>query len=402
MNKVPSLKQAQRLILDLAQPTTAETVTLDNALGLVTATPLKANLPVPSFDHSTRDGYALKSRDLKPASVSNPVTLRVTGEIQAGCTELPSLATGQALRIMTGGAIPPGSDLVMAQEDVEINSTTIIVNQSPPAGSFVRKKGSAIARGRVIVRAGTTLAPDHLALLATAGTGAIKAHRKPAAAVICTGSELIPQGKTPRPGQVISSNRLLLDGLIKSCGGITTALTTAPDQGQEIATALKSFLTAQVPLIITTGGMGPGKFDLMAEVFSELKIKTIYNALEVKPGRATMLGIHGKSLVFAMPGPPPAVRLLFNELIKPALLKIGGARTPLNKLVRAELTESIYIRPGNFLHLKGGVSFIEGGKLRVNLADRTEKINCVIHLPPGRRHLKNGELVAIHPTTAAF
>ena len=140
----------------------------------------------------------------------------------------------------------------------------------------------------------------------------------------------------------------------------------------------------------------------MKEVFDKLKIKTIYNALEVKPGSATMLGSHGKSLIFAMPGPPPAVRLLFNELIKPALLKIGGARTPLNRLVRAELTESIHIRPGNFLHLKGGVYFTEGGKLRVNLADRTEKINCVIHLPPGRRHLKNGEQVAIHPTTADF
>ncbi len=402
MNQALSLKEAQRLILDLAQPATAETVTLDNALARVTATPLKANLPVPSFDHSTRDGYAVKSRDLKLASVANPVTLKVAGEIQAGCTELPSLDTGQTLRIMTGGAIPPGSNLVMAQEDVKINSATIIVNQSPPAGSFIRKKGSAIAGGTVIVRAGTTLAPDHLALLATAGTGDIKVHRKPTAAVICTGSELIPQGKTPRPGQVISSNRLLLDGLVKSCGGNTTALITAPDQWQEIATALKSFLRGQVPLIITTGGMGPGKYDLMGEVFSALKIKPLYNSLEVKPGRATMLGTHGNSLIFAMPGPPPAVRLLFNELIKPALLKIGGARTPLNKLARAELTEAIDMRPGNFLHLKGGVYFAEDGKLRVNLAERTEKINCVIHLPPGRRHFKNGEQVAIHPTAPTF
>ncbi|MEN8134904.1 MAG: molybdopterin molybdotransferase MoeA [Thermodesulfobacteriota bacterium] len=402
MSKVLTLKEAQRLILDLAQPTTPETIALDNALGRVTAAPLKANLPVPSFDHSTRDGYAAKSSDLKRASVSAPVTLRVTGEIQAGCTELPTLDMGQALRIMTGGAIPPGSDLVMAQEDVEINSATIIVNQSPPAGAFIRKKGSTIARGRVIVRSGTTLAPDHLALLATAGAGDIKVHRKPAAAVICTGSELVPQGKTPKPGQVISSNRLLLDGLIRTCGGTTTALLTAPDQRLEIATELKSFLAGQVPLIITTGGMGPGKFDLMGEVFSELKIKTIYNALEVKPGRATMLGIHGKSLIFAMPGPPPAVRLLFNELIKPALLKIGGARTPLNKLLRAELTEAIDLRSGKFLHLKGGVYLTDEGKLRVKLADRTEKINCVIHMPPGRNHLKNGEQVAIHPTAPAF
>ena len=402
MSQALTLKEAQRLILDLAQPTTAETIALDSALDRVTAEPLKANLPVPSFDHSTRDGYAAKSRDLKQASVSNPILLRVTGEIQAGCTKLPALDRGQALRIMTGGAIPPGSDLVMAQEDVEIKADTIIVNQSPPAGAFIRKKGSGLAKGRVIVQAGATLAPDHLALLATAGVGNIKVHRKPAVAVICTGSELIPQGKRPMAGQVISSNRLLLDSLIRTYGGATAALITAPDQRKMIANELGSFLTDQVPLIITTGGMGPGKFDLMGEVFTELGVKTIYNSLKVKPGRATMLGIHGKSLIFAMPGPPPAVRLLFNELIKPALLKTGGARAPLNKSLRAELSEATHIRPGNFLHLKGGVYFADGGKLRVNLADRTEKINCVIHLPPGRNHLKSGEQVTIHPTAPAF
>jgi molybdopterin molybdotransferase len=402
MSKSLALKEAQRLILDLAQPTTPETVALDNALDRVTATPIKATLPVPSFDHSTRDGYAAKSRDLEQARVSAPVTLRVTGEIQAGCTEFPTLGTGQTLRIMTGGAIPPGSDLVMAQEDVETNDNTIIVNQPPAAGSFIRKKGSSIAKGKVIVRSGTTIAPDHLALLATAGVGDIKVHLKPTVAVICTGSELIPQGKTPMVGQVISSNRLLLDGLIRTCGGTTTALLTAPDQRQEIATKLESFLADQVPLIITTGGMGPGKFDLMGEVFGKLKIKTIYNSLEVRPGRATMLGTHDKSLIFAMPGPPPAVRLLFNELIKPALLKIGGARTPLNKLLRAELAEAIDLRPGKFLHLKGGVYFVNEGKLQVKFANRTEKINCVIHLPPERDHFKNGELIAIHPTATEF
>ena len=397
-----TLQAAQQLILGLAKPTTVEAITLDNALGRITAASLKARLPVPSFDHSTRDGYALQSRELKQASVANPVTLQVTGEIPAGCTELPTLGPAQALRIMTGGAIPPGSNLVMAQEDITRSAATIIVNQSPPAGTFIRKKGSSIAKGRVIVRASTTLTPDHLALLATAGIGNIEVHCKPAVAVICTGSELIPQGKTPKPGQVISSNRLLLDGLIRSCGGITTSLITAPDNRQEIAKELKSLLAAKIPLVITTGGMGPGKFDLMGEVFKELKIKPLYDALAVKPGRATMLGSHGNSLIFALPGPPPAVRLLFNELIKPALLKTGGSRVSRYKALRAELTESIHIRPGKFLHLKGGVYFIDAGKLRVHLADRTEKINCVIHLPPGRKHLKPGEQVTIHQTAPEF
>jgi molybdopterin molybdotransferase len=301
---------------------------------------------------------------------------------------------------MTGAAIPPGSDLVLAQEDVGTKNGTILVKQSPPAGNHIRKKGSDLAKGKLIVRAGETLSPDHLALLATGGTGSIKVHQKPTVAILCTGSELIPQGKVPMTGQVISSNRLLLDGLTRNCGGTTVALVTTPDQRREIGNKLKSLLADHVPLIITTGGMGPGKFDLMGEVFAELKIKNIYNSLKVRPGRATMLGIFEKTLIFALPGPPPAVRLLFNELIKPALRKIGGSRIGLNKSLRAELTEAIDIRPGKFLHLRGGVCFINGGKLRVRLADRTEKINCVIFLPPRRKHFKKGEEVTIQPTTA--
>jgi molybdopterin molybdotransferase len=400
MSKALALKAAQRLILGLAQPVTAETIALDLALGRVTAAPLKAAQPVPSFPHSTRDGYAAKNRDLERAGAATPVTLRVAGEIQAGCTALPRLAGGQALRIMTGAAIPPGSDLVLAQEEVTIGRDTIIVNRASPAGSFIRQKGSGLAKGQLIVRAGETITPEHLALLATAGTGAIRVYQKPAVAVICTGSELVAQGKTPMTGQVISSNRLLLDGLIRTCGGTTATLRTAADKREEITGELKALLAAQVPLIITTGGMGPGKFDLMREVFAELEVEPLYTALAVRPGRATMLGISAQTLIFALPGPPPAVRLLFNELIKPALRKLGGARIPLSTAFPVELAAEVTIRPGKFLSLKGGVCFIKKGKLQVRLAAGIERINCVLLLPPRRKRFKKGAMVAIHPTRA--
>jgi molybdopterin molybdotransferase len=401
MRNSPTLKEAQRLIIDLARPRPAEEISLDNGLGRVTAENLKARLPVPSFAHSTRDGYAVKGRDLKQASGAAPIALKITGEIPAGCTEIPTLAGGTTLRIMTGAAIPPGSDLVLAQEDVERHNDSIIVKQNPPIGTHIRGKGSGFAGGKMIVRKGTALTPDHLALLATAGIDRIAVHQKPAVAVICTGNELVSRRQPPRTGQVISSNLLLLDGLIKTGGGVSESLTTAPDRTEVIAEKLDLLIAERFPLIITTGGMGPGKFDLMAEVFSRLGIKIIYESLKVRPGRATMLGVLAESLVFALPGPPPAVKLLFHELVRPALLKTGGVKGPFNKMLRAELAETINLRSSRSLLLKDGVYFSKGGRLLVG-SGKTATPNCVLLLPPRRKLLNKGELVTIHPTTGAF
>lgn len=402
MSEAISLKKARQLILALAAPGARETIPLDEALGRVTAESLRALLPVPSFDHSTRDGYAARSLDIERATPIAPVTLRVIGEIPAGRTDLPVLGRGQALRIMTGAAIPPGSNLVLAQEDVEISHDHISLDRPLPSGTFIRKKGTDLARGKLILRKGQALAPDHLALLATSGTCAIQVHKKTAVAVICSGNELVPQGEKPLPGQVISSNRLLLDGLIRDCGGTTVGLITTKDQTAEITAKIRPFLSDQIPLIITTGGMGPGKFDLMEEVFAELGIRTIYNSLKVRPGRATMLGIFGRTMLFALPGPPPAVRLLFNELVRPALFRLSGVRNGVPKSYRAELTETVTLRPSTNLHLKGGISAVVGGKLLVRLAHKTDRINCVVFMPPGRKQFKGGEKVTISPATRDF
>jgi len=402
MSPTLTLKEAQRLILDLAEPTPAEEISLDCGLGRVTAEALRAELPVPSFNHSTRDGYAVKRIDLLTASSASPISLEVKGEIPAGCTNIPALTRGTTLRIMTGAPIPRGSDLVLAQEDIEKSNGRVIVDRLSAPCNYIRRKGSDLAKGALIVGKGSILTPNHLALLATAGSGSIRVHRKAGVAVVCTGSELVHREKSPLAGQVISSNRLLLDGLIKTFGGVTESLSTAADRTEEIVAELDRLIKSRIPLIITTGGMGPGKFDLMAEVFSRLEITAVYDSLKVKPGRATMFGAKGASLLFALPGPPPAVKLLFNELVKPALLKTSGIKRPSNKAIRAELVESIRLRSGKSLLLKEGVYFSRKGKLLVRPGDKTANNNCVLLLPTRRKCLKKGELITIHPTTQAL
>ncbi len=397
-----TLTEAQRLILELARPTPPEDIELDNALGRIAAAPLRAALPVPSFDHSTRDGYAVKANDLRGAGAGHPISLKVTGEIAAGDTDLPRLARGTALRIMTGAALPEESDLVLTQEEVERTDQTIIVSRAAPAGGHIRRKGSDLAGGETIVRPGTVLAPAHLAQLATAGIDRIKVHKRAAAAVVCTGSELVSREQPPRPGQVISGNRLLLDGLIRSAGGVTGSRATVPDRTETIAAKLAELIGARVPLIITTGGVGPGKFDLMREVFNSLEIKTVYDSLQIRPGRATILGVLAESMIFALPGPPPAVNLLFHELVKPALLKSNGSRGPFTKSLRAELAETITREPGNLLLLKEGEYSLSRAKLLVRPVGAKAEANCILPLPPGSKRFEKGELLTIHPTAQLF
>jgi molybdopterin molybdotransferase len=398
MNKKTTLREAQRLILDLARPTRSETISLPDALGRVPAEHLKSVLPIPSFDSSTRDGFAVKSHDIANAKGTRPVELEVCGEIPAGLTDIPRLGQGQALRIMTGAAVPTGSDLVLAQEDIEIRKRAVIVNRPTKAGTHIRRRGCNLSKGRIVVRKGEIISPAHLGLLATAGVNSLQAHQQPKVAVICTGSELVGIDREPERGQVISSNCLLLTGLVRQCGAVVRKVSIITDQSREIAAGLAALLPEELPLIITTGGMGPGKFDLMAEVFKELAIRTIYSSLKLRPGPATMLGLSGKSLIMALPGPPPAVQLLLNELARPAIRRIGGEAQPLGNSCKAELTEPCTIRHGSSLHLSGGILSLKEGATKVRQARKTESANCVMLLPAGRSRFRAGEKVTVHPT----
>ena len=319
MSKSITLTVAQQKINGLAEPGQSEEVKLDNALHRIAAEPMKALLPVPSFSHSTRDGFAVNRRDLQSATRSSPVELPISGEIAAGCLDIPVLQRGRAFRIMTGAAIPPGCDAVIALEEARGNQGAIQLDFTPEKRRHIRRKGHSLASGRIIARSGEELQADHLALLTTAGNQTVRVYAKPTVRVICTGTELTGSGDPLQRGQVISSNRILLASLIRDNHGTVRAASTVDDNTGKIVAELEAALRDQVDLVITTGGMGPGKFDLMARGFAELGIVPVYKSLLVRPGRATMLGVSGQTMIFALPGPPPAVRLLFNELVRPAL-----------------------------------------------------------------------------------
>ena len=215
---------------------------------------------------------------------------------------------------------------------------------------------------------------------------------RPEVAFICTGSELVMTD--PEPGQIISGNRLLLTSLIQEGGGQPRDLGTVVDSVSPICRALQDASSAR--MVITTGGMGPGKYDLLHHCYQEVGIKILYRSLKVRPGRATIFGVKDGTMFFGLPGPPPAAHLLFRELVRPALLAMQGdvRRRPVR--IRAILAEEIKMKRRGLVNLKGGIIDFVDDKMTVRTAGLTEQAMATIIVPAHRRCLRKGEMVSVH------
>lgn len=392
-----NLREAQKVILGKTRSTNMETIALQDALWSVPYKNIKARIPVPPFPQATMDGFAVASGDIKKASPGKPIHLKIVGEVPAGRTDIPGFKHGETLRIMTGGMVPPGADQVIPFEQCHENNGAIIVTGTGPPGAHIRKPGSDLKKNQLIVKAGIPLKPDHLPILATAGISKIDVYAKPKVGILCTGSELVDISRKPRSGQIISSNRFLLGSLVKEANGIPFDLGMVPDRIDDIAKTLGEQLSRDFQIIVTTGGMGSGKYDLVAKAVKKIGVTILYQSLNIRPGKATLFGILGKTLFFGLPGPPPAVRILFNDLLRPALLKAQGHHQPQPPPVRAALSEPIALKQKGIVNLKCGVMINKHGRVFVRQARKHEPINCIIVVPPHRRNLKKGEMVTVHP-----
>ncbi|MBU0680689.1 MAG: molybdopterin molybdotransferase MoeA [Proteobacteria bacterium] len=389
MNSQLDLDQARKLIVSHSPTLASEEISLLEACGRVCAQSLTAALPIPHFRQSAMDGFALRREDCVEGC-----HIPIISEIAAGSTQEHRVKNHTAIRIMTGGRVPESCDQVVPFEECR-ETKGVLSDLHCPSRSHIRKVGTDVKKGHHIVKSGEMITPGHMHLAATAGAQSIKVYARPKAAIICTGSELVDD--SPLPGQVISGNRFLLAGLIAKSGGLVSDAATVKDDIPAILNSLKE-MSSQADLVITTGGMGPGKYDLVAQALTQLGVTIHYRALKLRPGKATLFGTKNDTLFFALPGPPPAVRLLFHELVHPALLALQGRKKPGPKTLRAELTEELAIKQKGLLNLKGGILTLANGRCQVRPADRHEAASCIILVPAHRRCLKKGELVTIHLT----
>lgn len=386
---------ARQAIARAVTATECEYVTLDTALSRVTATGLASKVPQPEFRQSLRDGFVLAGHDGDDGS--GETVFPVAGMIQAGISKPQSLASGQACRIMTGGLVPTNGVRVIPQEDcAEAGGLLHVPVRALGRGNtFIQEQGSEIGIGEVVVHAGTILQPEHISLLAAVGCEEIEVYRRPRAGFLCTGSELVDTPRELHPGLKVSSNRHLLDGLIRRHGADPAYLGTISDSTRALEAVFQRLLAGRYDLVISTGGMGPGKYDLIEQSFIEAGGMLIYNSLDLRPGKASLCGILGRTLFFGLPGPPMAVRALLNAIVGPALLRMQGVTGTFPPAIRAYLQHPLRMKRSGVMQLRGGITTVEDGRCLVREAGRLEPSSCYLLIAADKADYEAGELIDV-------
>ena len=307
-----------------------EEVSLIKAVRRVAAENYFATFDNPPFDRSPLDGYALKSSD-----TAAPRKLKVIGEECAGDFFIGEVQSGEALRIMTGAAIPKGADCVIRQEDVTFDGENIFVNQTLKRHENYCFSGEDIKRGALLIGAGTKLTAAHVAILASQGVANVKVYRRPRIAVASTGDELIQPDEKLSAGKIYNSNIYMLAARLMEMGFEPKILYNLPDDAETCAEKILS-LRGEIDLLITTGGVSVGKKDIMHDVVAKIG-ERIFWRVNIKPGAPVIGWTCGNFLGIALSGNPFAAYATFELLTRPVLAKLSRRADLLYKRSRGVL-----------------------------------------------------------------
>ena len=317
-----TVTEHREAVLDQITPTPAVTFALEDAAGLVLAGDVTALEALPRFDGSAMDGYAVQSADVVTASVAAPVRLRVVADLAAGTDAAPVIGAGTAARIMTGAPVPPGADAIVPVEDTDGGTDQVEVRAPAPAGRHVRRAAEDVAAGDVVLRAGQELTPYRIAAVAAVGRPEVLVHRRPVVVVISTGSELVTPGVATRRGQIPDSNSYLLAAAARAAGAQVHRLGAVRDDAHALTEALES--AGAVDLIVTSGGVSVGAYDVVKEVLAPME-GMFFVSVAMQPGKPQGYGrLADGTPVIALPGNPVSAFVSFEAFVRPAILALRG------------------------------------------------------------------------------
>lgn len=315
------LHELRSEILDGLRRLSTEIVSYRQALGRVAAESLVSPADVPPFPNSAMDGFAVRSED-----VATPgALLEIVADVPAGQVADVSVGTGQAIRIMTGAPMPEGADTVVRVEETAIENGKVRINTSVGPGNHVREPGGDIRAGDEVVSAGTMLNPMHIGVLATVGAVEVTVSRRPRVAVMSTGDELqAPETPDLGPGMIRDSNRPMLMALLEEAGAQVVDLGSIVDDVETMRAALREASQA-ADVIVTSGGVSMGDYDVIKLVLRD-EADVDFVQLAMKPGKPLGVGHVGGKPFFGLPGNPVSVMVSFEQLVRPSLLRMQGAR----------------------------------------------------------------------------
>ncbi len=391
-----SYYQARDRILAAVQPLASEEVPLLEAINRAVTEALIALRPLPAFDNSAMDGYAVLTKDCTAGGV-----LPIVGCLQAGADDNRRLEAGTAMKIMTGAPIPVGADAVIPFEETALMSGQVKLLGKVKAGDHIRRQGEDLRPGDLVFDAGTALRPAEISLLASFGQATVRVGRRARVTILATGDELQELGEALLEGRIVNSNSWGLAAAIQELGGIPHMLGIARDNRDSLREKLSAGLQADA--LITSAGVSAGDYDLVRDVLEELGVIQHFWKINIKPGKPTAFGMHKRTAVFSLPGNPVSALMTFEEFVRPALLKMMGHRTFLKPALKARLQEPVSKKSGRLQLLRVALEFNDGELQIASAGDQNTGIirtlvraQGIALLPENREHFAAGELLEVH------
>lgn len=402
------VEQQAEIILNGEGRSETEFVPLLAAADRVLAEPVVADRNLPPFPRSTRDGYAVRSKDLSRL----PVTLDVVGEIKAGehLDRIPAdIGTGQTASIMTGAPVPAGADAVVMVEYTSPRGKRVEITRNVMPGENIVPCGAEARNGTLLLDRGLRLNEAAIGLAASVGKPRLQVFKRPRVAVLTTGDEIVDVDATPGPTQIRNSNSYSLAAQILRDGGEPLLLPVAPDELQGLLSLIREGLKSD--LLLLTGGVSMGRYDLVEQALSQLHAEFFFTGSKIQPGRPVVFGKCASSVLgreqsaayfFGLPGNPVSTMVTFELFVRPLLEGIAGRSPSSLRFLHARLKQEILIKTGLTRFLPAILSG-EFERSDVELVAwqgsgdiaATARANCYIVIPPDRERIAAGEWVAV-------
>ncbi len=391
MLKLIDPDQALELVLGHALPARVKILPVPEAHGLSLAEEIFADRDYPPFSRAMMDGYAVTAADAGK-------TVELVGEVAAGQETRFQVSSGRCVSIMTGAACPEGTEAVVKIEDTQLERQRVTLPASITMGQHIAPKGSECARGATALVQGGSLTPLSISVLAAVGRQEVKVLAPPAVAIITTGNELARGGAELRRVQIRDTNGPMLAALARQAGVRAVELARAEDTPESLAAALG--LTKDVDLVLITGGVSAGKYDLVPGALAQHGAELIFHKVTQKPGKPLLFGKRDRQLIFGLPGNPLSCHFCWHRYVRPAARQMMGL-PPEVVQETGTLESALQVRCTRTLFTLAHVSRRSG---RWGVAPRIGQgsadifsgaiANAFIRLEPGEHKLERGTTVA--------
>jgi molybdopterin molybdotransferase len=350
-------------VLSVVAPLADLELQLLDAHGCVLAEDVASPVPLPPFDNSAMDGYAVRSADVGDANPLTPVRLVVTGDIAAGSVAAEAIRPGTCMRIMTGAPMPVGADAVVPVEWTDGGVESVTVTRKPAVGQHVRRAGEEVAAGDTVLAAGTSIGAAQLGLIASVGRDRVRVRPRPRVVVISTGSELAEVGGTLSGAQIFDSNSYALTAAAREAGAVPYRVGIVPDDPRVLLNVLEDQLI-RADLVVTSGGVSVGAYDVVKEVLARMGTVR-FERVAMQPGMPQGFGTLGPDSVpiFGLPGNPVSAFVSFEVFVRPALRRMLGAEPISRPQVSATLTAPLRAPAGKRMFARGRLSVRDGARV---------------------------------------